>query len=71
MKITKIKLFNYKQFKEFKLDLNDEVNIKMWKLIDELVALGTKYYFVENPQGRMRHMDFVKDRKRYEVTYCS
>ena len=50
---------------------DDEVNIKMWKLIDELVALGTKYYFVENPQGRMRHMKFVKDRPRFELTYCS
>jgi site-specific DNA-cytosine methylase len=50
---------------------DDVVNVKMWKLIDALVKAGTKYYFVENPRGRMRHMDFVKDRERYTVTYCS
>lgn len=50
---------------------DDVVNTKMWKLIDELIALGTKYYFVENPQGRMRHMDFVSGRPRFEITYCS
>lgn len=50
---------------------DDLVNIKMWKLIDKLLALGTKYYFVENPRGRMRHMSFVKERPRYTITYCS
>lgn len=50
---------------------DDLTNIHMWKLIDELVSLGTKYYFVENPQGRMRHADFVKNRPRFEITYCS
>lgn len=49
----------------------DETNVAMWKLIDELVERGTKYYFVENPRGRMRHMPFVIDRKRYDITYCS
>lgn len=50
---------------------DDEVNIKLWQLIDELLAKGTSYYFVENPRGRMRHMDFVKNRPRYTITYCS
>ncbi len=50
---------------------DDQVNQAMWKLIDELIAAGTKYYFVENPRGRMRHMDFVKDKPRFTVTYCS
>src|ERR1017187_4671736 len=50
---------------------DDLVNIALWKLIDELVALGTKYYFVENPRGRMRHMPFVQGRSRYTLTYCS
>lgn len=50
---------------------DDETNKKMWKLIDELLDNGTKYYFVENPRGRMRHMPFVKGRPRYTVTYCS
>lgn len=49
----------------------DTTNISMWKLIDDLVKLGTKYYFVENPRGRMRHMDFTKNRKRYTTTYCA
>lgn len=50
---------------------DDEVNTKLWQLIDDLVARGTKHYFVENPRGRMRHMDFVKGRPRYTITYCS
>lgn len=50
---------------------DDQVNIALWKLIDELVALGTKYYFVENPRGRMRHMPFVQGRPRHTITYCS
>ena len=50
---------------------DDEVNVKMWKLIDDLVSRGTKYYFVENPRGRMRHMPFVAKRPRYTITYCS
>src|ERR1035437_7031363 len=43
---------------------DDQVNQALWRLIDKLVARGTKYYFVENPRGRMRHMPFVKDRPR-------
>lgn len=50
---------------------DDETNISMWGLIDDLLELGTKYYFVENPRGRMRHMDFIKNRPRYTITYCS
>ena len=49
----------------------DMTNIALWKLIDELVARGTKYYFVENPRGRMRHMSFVDGRPRHTITYCS
>lgn len=49
----------------------DMTNVAMWRLIDELVELGTKLYFVENPRGRMRHMPFVKDKDRYDITYCS
>lgn len=50
---------------------DDLVNKHMWRLIDDLVNLGTKYYFVENPKGRMRHMDFVKGRPKHTITYCS
>ena len=49
----------------------DRTNIAMWDLIDELVSLGTKYYFVENPRGRMRHMPFVSGRARHTVAYCA
>jgi len=48
----------------------DMTNVSMWNLIDELVRRGTKYYFVENPRGRMRHMPFVIDRPRFQLTYC-
>lgn len=50
---------------------DDETNVIMWGLIDDLLKLGTKYYFVENPRGRMRHMPFVQNRPRYTITYCS
>lgn len=50
---------------------DDHVNVKMWELIEGLLNQGTKYYFVENPRGRMRHMNFVKDKPRYTISYCS
>lgn len=50
---------------------DDQVNVALWQLIDGLLEAGTRYYFVENPRGRMRHMDFVKGRPRYTVSYCS
>lgn len=49
----------------------DMTNVAMWNLIDELVRRGTKYYFVENPRGRMRHMPFVQGRTRHTITYCT
>lgn len=50
---------------------DDAVNLAMWALIDELTEAGMKYYFVENPMGRMRHMGFVRRRPRWTVTYCT
>jgi site-specific DNA-cytosine methylase len=50
---------------------DDQVNVLMWNLIDELIGMGTKYYFVENPMGRMRHMPFVQGKNRHTITYCS
>lgn len=50
---------------------DDKTNVKLWELIDGLLARGTKYYFVENPRGRMRHMTFVENRPRYTISYCS
>lgn len=45
----------------------DQLNVHLLKLINEL---NPKYYFIENPRGGMRKMDFVKTLPRYTVTYC-
>lgn len=45
----------------------DKTNTHMLDLIREL---NPKYYFIENPRGGMRKMDFMKDLPRYTVTYC-
>lgn len=49
----------------------DDTNIKMWRLIDDLLEAGSKYYFVENPRGRMRHMPFVENKPRHTLAYCA
>lgn len=45
----------------------DTVNVHVLNLIRELKP---KYYFIENPRGGMRKMDFMKGLPRYTVTYC-
>lgn len=45
----------------------DEVNKNVLKLIEEL---NPKYFFIENPRGGMRKMNFMKYIPRYTVTYC-
>ena len=45
----------------------DEANRHLIKLIEELQP---KYWFIENPRGGMRKMDFMKDLPRHTVTYC-
>lgn len=45
----------------------DKVNAHVVDLIKELKP---KYYFIENPRGGMRKMDFMQDLPRYTVTYC-
>lgn len=45
----------------------DEINQHVIDLIKELKP---KYFFIENPRGGMRKMNFVKDIPRYTVTYC-
>lgn len=45
----------------------DTTNAHVVKLIKELEP---KYYFIENPRGGMRKMDFMQDLPRYTVTYC-
>ena len=39
-------------------------------LIDLLRELNPKYWFIENPRGGMRKMDFMQGLPRYTVTYC-
>ena len=45
----------------------DKVNQHVLDLIHELKP---KYYFIENPRGALRKMDFMKDIKCYTITYC-
>lgn len=45
----------------------DEVNKHVVDLIREL---DPKYYFIENPVGGLRKMEFMKDLPRHTVTYC-
>lgn len=45
----------------------DRVNLHMHNLI---MALSPKLWFIENPRGGMRKMDFMHGLPRYTVTYC-
>lgn len=45
----------------------DKVNAHVIELIKEL---NPKFWFIENPVGGLRKMDFMKDLPRYTVTYC-
>lgn len=45
----------------------DMVNAHVVELIKELAP---KYYFIENPVGGMRKMDFMQELPRHTVTYC-
>lgn len=45
----------------------DEVNAHVVELIRELKP---KFYFIENPRGGLRKMDFMQGLPRYTVTYC-
>ena len=39
-------------------------------VIELIKQLKPKFYFIENPRGGMRKMNFMKDLPRYTVTYC-
>lgn len=39
-------------------------------VLDLIKQLQPKLYFIENPRGGLRKMDFMKDLPRYTVTYC-
>lgn len=45
----------------------DEVNKHVLNLIAQLKP---KFYFIENPRGGLRQMDFMQRYPRYTVTYC-
>lgn len=45
----------------------DQTNKHVLDLIKELKP---KYFFIENPRGGLRKMDFMQDIPRYTVTYC-
>ena len=45
----------------------DEVNKHCLKLIEELKPMC---YFIENPMGGMRKMDYMQPIPRYLITYC-
>lgn len=39
-------------------------------VIELIKTLQPKVYFIENPRGGLRKMDFMQDLPRYTVTYC-
>lgn len=39
-------------------------------VIDLIKKLNPKYWFIENPRGGLRKMNFMQDLPRYTVTYC-
>lgn len=45
----------------------DKTNLHV---LDLIMELEPKYWFIENPRGGMRKMDFMKHLPRYTVTYC-
>lgn len=45
----------------------DEINAHLVELIQELKP---RYWFIENPVGCMRKMDFMQGLPRYTLTYC-
>lgn len=46
---------------------SDKTNKHVLNLIKELKP---KYFFIENPRGGLRKMDFMRGLTRYTVTYC-
>ena len=45
----------------------DNANINLIKLINEL---NPKYFFIENPRGGFRKMNFIKEIDRHTISYC-
>lgn len=40
------------------------------KTIDIIKYFNPKYFFIENPRGLLRKMDFMNDMIRHTITYC-
>lgn len=57
---------NLKAISEY-AEFCDRTNVHVVELIQEL---NPKYWFIENPRGGMRKMNFMQDLPRYTVTYC-
>lgn len=51
----------------FYAQICDSVNLNVLRLINELKPT---YWFIENPRGAMRKMDFMNGLPRYTLTYC-
>ena len=47
--------------------LCDKINEHLIKLLHEI---NPRYWFIENPVGGLRKMDFMQNLPRYTVTYC-
>lgn len=47
--------------------MSDRLNQHVHGLI---MTLAPRYWFIENPRGAMRKMDFMRGLPRYTVTYC-
>jgi len=45
----------------------DAVNQNVLRLIKELAP---RYFFIENPRGGLRKMDFMQELPRHTITYC-
>ena len=50
---------------------SDRINIKLWELIDFYSKLNPDLtYFIENPMGLMRKMDFTLFKQKTTIWYC-
>ena len=50
----------------------DEMNKHLLKIIDELLEINPNMiWFIENPVGALRKMDFMQGLPRYTITYCT
>jgi len=68
MKITKIKLFNYKQFKELSIDLNDDINLLIGdndsgksSILEAINLCLTGYYRNQNLRNNLTSEIFNKE----------